>query len=52
MFPYSIVVYGMSMFNVNCLDVADDWYWSLTVTVNVYALVESVKSFGSIAPIR
>ena len=50
--PYSIVVYGMSMFNVNSFVVAADWYWSLTVTENVYALVESVKSLGSIVPIK
>ena len=42
----------MSMFNVNSFVVAAVWYWSLTVTENVYALVESVKSLGSIVPIK
>ena len=40
------------MLSVNSFDVATDWYWSLTETVNVYALVESVKLLGSIVPIR
>ena len=52
MFPYSVWVYGMSMLSVNSFDVAAVWYWSLTVTSNVNALVESVKSLGSIVPIR
>ena len=34
------------------MDVAADWYWSLTVTVNVNDLVESAKSLGSMVPIR
>ena len=52
MFPYSVCVLGMSMLIVNSFLVADVWYWSLTVTSNVNALVESEKSLGSILPMK
>ena len=42
----------MSILTVNALVVAVLWYWSLTDTVNVNAVVESVKSLESIVPIR